>query len=522
MSDSREIVELSALNPLVIAKGESDLALLPQMANRHGLVAGATGTGKTITIHAMAERFSEIGVPVFLADIKGDLAGLSQAGGNNPKVSLRVEQLGLSGFTPTGFPVTFWDVYGQQGHPVRATVSEMGPVLLSRLLNLNEAQSGVLQIAFKYADDQGLLLLDLKDLRSLLQYVGDNRQTMTTAYGNVSAASVGAIQRGLLTLEQAGGNYLFGEPALILSDFIRIDKSGRGVINILTADRLMQSPVVYATFLLWLLSALYESLPEVGDLDKPKLVFFFDEAHLLFNDAPGALHDKIEQVVRLIRSKGIGIYFVSQNPLDIPDVVLGQLGNRIQHALRAFTPRDQRAVKSAAETFRANPNLDVASAITELGVGEALVSFLDGNGTPGIVERALILPPCSQVGPITAVQRLSIINWSPIQGKYDDAVDRESAYEMLKAKAERAAQAEAAAKAVDLEAKEAARLAKQTAAKQPPRKASATKANAPQPVPPVAQAKPAPGGASTVAPQTQRRGFVRGILGALVGKGNDQ
>ncbi len=329
---------MAAVNPLLVAKGESDLVLLPRMANRHGLVAGATGTGKTVTIHAMAERFSEIGVPVFLADVKGDLAGLSQEGGDNPRVTERVRELGLAEFAPAGYPVTFWDLFGEQGHPVRSTVSEMGPVLLARLLNLNDTQSGVLQIAFKYADDHRLLLLDLKDLRSLLQFVGDNRQAITTSYGNVSPASVGAIQRGLLTLEEAGGNFLFGEPALNLSDFIRTDKDGRGVINILTADRLMRSPVIYATFLLWLLAELFESLPEVGDLEKPKLVFFFDEAHLLFSDAPQALQEKIEQVVRLIRSKGIGIYFVSQNPLDIPDMVLGQLGNRVQHALRAFTP----------------------------------------------------------------------------------------------------------------------------------------------------------------------------------------
>jgi DNA helicase HerA-like ATPase len=492
------------------------------MANRHGLVAGATGTGKTVTIHAMAERFSEIGVPVFLADVKGDLAGISQPGGNNPKVAERVQQLGLSSFSPAGYPVTFWDLYGEEGHPVRSTVSEMGPLLLSRLLNLNDTQSGVLQIAFKYADDNRLLLLDLKDLRSLLQYVGDNRQAITTAYGNVSPASVGAIQRGLLTLEQAGGNFHFGEPALNLSDFIRTDKNERGVINVLTADRLLQSPVVYATFLLWLLSQLFESLPEVGDLDKPKLVFFFDEAHLLFNDAPDALRDKIEQVVRLIRSKGVGIYFVSQNPLDIPDIVLGQLGNRVQHALRAFTPRDQRAVKSAAETFRANPNLDVAAAITELGVGEALVSFLDANGTPAVVERALIVPPRSHLGPITAEQRRSIVNWSPIQGKYDQVVDRESAYEILKAKAERAAQAKAAAETAELAAKEQARLGKRaaTSKKRVPRPATATQAVSEIPSPAVGT-EPAPAAVPMPAAPA-KRGFVRGILGALLGDGDDR
>jgi DNA helicase HerA-like ATPase len=518
-----EIVELAAPNPMLIAKGESDLCLLPRMANRHGLVAGATGTGKTVTIHAMAERFSEIGVPVFLADVKGDLAGLSQPGGNNPKVAERIQELGLTGHTPGGYPVTFWDLFGEQGHPVRSTVSEMGPLLLARLLNLNDTQSGVLQIAFKYADDNGLLLLDLKDLRSLLQFVGDNRQTITTSYGNVSPASVGAIQRGLLTLEEAGGTFLFGEPALNLSDFIRLDKDGRGVINILTADKLMQSPVIYATFLLWLLAELFESLPEVGDLDKPKLVFFFDEAHLLFSDAPEALQDKIEQVVRLIRSKGIGIYFVSQNPLDIPDMVLGQLGNRVQHALRAFTPRDQRAVRSAAETFRSNPRLDVAAAITELAVGEALVSFLDSNGTPGVVERALIVPPRSLIGPIPSEQRRSIVNWSPMQGKYDQVVDRTSAYELLKAKAERAAQAEAAAKAAKQEAKEQVRLVKKAAAATTLSTAE-TDAGAEtgaEPVVSAVAAEPVAPAPPSFGVQTER-GFLRGILGALLGKGNDR
>lgn len=484
--------------PLLIAKGTTDLILLPRMANRHGLVAGATGTGKTVTIHAMAERFSEIGVPVFLADVKGDLAGLAQPGGNNPMVAERVRKLGLGDHTPAAYPVTFWDLYGEQGHPVRTTVSEVGPILLARLLDLNDTQSGVLQIAFKYADDNRLLLLDLKDVRSLLQHLGDNRQAITTTYGNVSAASVGAIQRGLLTLEQAGGDLLFGEPALNLSDFLRIDRDGRGVINILAADRLMRSPVVYATLLLWLLSELFESLPEVGDLDRPKLAFFFDEAHLLFDGAPDALRDKIEQVVRLIRSKGVGIYFVSQNPLDIPDAVLGQLGNRVQHALRAFTPRDQRAVRAAAETFRTNPQLDVAAAITELGVGEALVSFLDETGTTGIVERALVVPPRSHVGPITTEQRLRCINWSPVQGKYDQAIDRESAYEVLKAKAARAAQAEVVAETAEQEAKDHARLAR------PTKRESATTGES---VPDV-----------VAAGEPRERRFVRGILGALLGR----
>lgn len=480
------------------------------MANRHGLVAGATGTGKTVTIHALAERFSEIGVPVFLADVKGDLAGLSQPGGNNARVNERVQQLGLNGHTPAGYPVVFWDLYNEQGHPVRSTVSEMGPLLLSRLLDLNNTQGGVLQIAFKYADDNRLLLLDLNDLRALLHYLGDNRQTITTTYGNVSPASIGAIQRALLALEQSGGALLFGEPALRLADFIRTNDQGHGYINILTADRLMHSPIVYATFLLWLLSELFESLPEVGDLDKPKLVFFFDEAHLLFTDAPDALQQKIEQVVRLIRSKGVGIYFVTQNPTDIPDLVLGQLGNRVQHALRAFTPRDQRAVRAAAETFRTNPDLDVATAITELAVGEALVSLLDDNGTPGIVQRALIAPPRSQIGPISPDQRRSIVNWSPIQGRYDQRIDRESAYEILKGRAERAAA---------LAAQEDERAVPEKASRK--RKQPVTRPVATPTIPADAQriaTVSAPPQQSLTAEEPEKsRGFLRGILGALLG-----
>ncbi len=390
-------------NPILVAKNERELVLLPKLANRHGLVAGATGTGKTVTLQKLAEGFSKIGVPVFLADVKGDLSGICRAP-EPPKQGIldRVKQLGITDFTPAGCPAAFWDVFGEQGHPVRATISEMGPLLLSRLLALNETQTGVLTVTFKVADDNGLLLLDLKDLRAMLQYVSDNSKTVGPKYGNVSAASVGAIQRGLLRLEQQGGEKFFGEPALDLVDLIQTDAAGRGVINILAADKLLQSPQLYATFLLWLLAELFERLPEVGDPEKPKLVFFFDEAHLLFSDAPKQLQDKIEQVVRLIRSKGVGVYFVTQNPLDIPDTVLGQLGNRVQHALRAFTPRDQKAVKAAAETFRANQGLDVATAITELAVGEALVSFLDEKGTPIPVERALVVPPASQIGPITA------------------------------------------------------------------------------------------------------------------------
>ncbi len=441
--------------PMLLAKGETDQFLLPRMANRHGLVAGATGTGKTVTIHAMAEQFSRIGTPVFVADVKGDLAGISQAGGDNEKVTERIAQLGLTGFTYEASPVIFWDVFGQEGHPLRATVSEMGPLLLSRLLNLSETQAGVLQLVFRYADDNGLLLLDLKDLRSLLQWIGDNRKDIQTEYGNVSPQSAGAIQRSLLTLEESGADKFFQEPALSLSDFMRKDKNGKGYINILAANQLINQPLIYATVLLWLMSELFESLPEVGDPDQPKLVFFFDEAHLLFTDCPPALQDKIEQVVRLIRSKGVGIYFISQNPLDVPDIVLGQLGNRVQHALRAFTPRDQKAVKSAAETFRANPKFEVETVITELGTGEALTSFLDEKGAPGVVERAFIIPPRSRIGVITPEERHKIINWSPVAGQYDTPVDRESAYELLKTKGERAAEAAAAAKTAEDQAKAA-------------------------------------------------------------------
>ena len=415
---------------LLVAKGDSELVLLPALANRHGLVAGATGTGKTVTLQRMAEGFSRIGVPVFMADVKGDLAGLARPGEAKGKVKERIEQLGLADFALAPCPVVLWDAFGEQGHPVRATISEMGPLLLGRMLGLNEVQSGVLTLAFKIADDAGLLLLDMKDLRAMLQHVGDNAKQLTTQYGNISAASIGAIQRGLLTIEQQGGDRFFGEPALNLDDLIQTDGE-RGVVNILAAERLMAAPRLYSTLLLWLLSELFEKLPEVGDPDKPKLVFFFDEAHLLFNDAPKALLEKIEQVVRLIRSKGVGVYFVTQNPLDIPDTVLGQLGNRVQHALRAFTPRDQKAVKAAATTLRANPKLDVEAAITELGVGEALVSLLDARGRPGVVERALVVPPGTRIGPITADERKAIIAASALAGVYDGAVDRESAYEKL-------------------------------------------------------------------------------------------
>jgi DNA helicase HerA-like ATPase len=439
--------------PLLIAKNAAtELFLLPQMANRHGLVTGATGTGKTVTLQTLAEHFSAIGVPCFMSDVKGDLSGISQAGGGNAKVAERVEMLKLEGFAHQDHPVTLWDPFGEAGHPVRATVSDMGPLLLSRMLDLNETQSGVLSLVFKVADDNGLLLLDLKDLRAMLAYVGENARQFTTEYGNVSAASIGAIQRSLLALESQGGERIFGEPMLDVDDLLQTD-GGRGVVNILAADRLMQAPKMYATLLLWLLAELFENLPEVGDLDKPKLVFFFDEAHLLFNGAPAALVEKIEQVVRLIRSKGVGVYFVTQNPADVPDKVLSQLGNRVQHALRAFSPRDQKAVKAAAETMRDNPALDEAAAITELGVGEALVSFLDAKGRPCVVERAFIVPPQGQIGPITDAQRRRLIQTSLVAGVYDTAVDRESAYEILKARAEAAAQAAAAAEQAKQQAK---------------------------------------------------------------------
>ncbi len=422
-------------DPLYLAKSDSGYpALLPQMANRHGLITGATGTGKTVTLQSMAERLSFAGVPVFMADVKGDLSGVGAAGVVTPKLEARLKDLGLEGFVPYANTVAFWDVFGQGGVPVRATVSDMGPLLFSRLLNLNDTQGGVLQLVFKIADDKGMLLLDLKDLRAMVQYVGDNAKEFTTEYGNVAAASIGAIQRGLLTLEEEGGDQFFGEPMLSINDLMKLDANGRGVVNVLSAEKLVQAPTLYSTFLLWLLSELFEHLPEAGDLDKPKLVFFFDEAHLLFNDAPQALTDKVEQVVRLIRSKGVGVYFVTQNPLDIPEKILGQLGNRVQHALRAFTPRDQKAVQAAAQTMRANPKFDAATVITELGVGEALVSFLDEKGVPGVVERSMIFPPASRLGPLTADERQAIIETSPMLAAYGTTVDRASAYETLRGK----------------------------------------------------------------------------------------
>jgi uncharacterized protein len=431
---------------LPVAKNETaELHLLPALANRHGLIAGATGTGKTITLQVLAEGFSRIGVPVFLADVKGDLSGMAAAGTLSPKLKARLDGLSLEEPAWEATPVVFWDVFGERGHPVRATISDLGPLLLGRLLNLNETQQGVLTLVFKLADESGLLLLDLKDLRAMLQFVAENARELTTSHGNVSAASVGAIQRGLLTVEHQGGERFFGEPMLDIADLLKTDTVGRGVVNILAAERLLEAPKVYATFLLWILSELFERLPEVGDPEKPKLVFFFDEAHLLFKDAPKALLDKVEQVVRLVRSKGVGVYIVTQNPTDVPNTVLAQLGNRVQHALRAFTPRDRRVVQAAAETLRANPSLDTVSAIMELEVGEALVSLLDGKGRPAVVERAFVLPPSSRMGPLTEEERARVLACSVVAGHYEQALDRPSAFEMLQQRATGAAPANSAA-----------------------------------------------------------------------------
>jgi DNA helicase HerA-like ATPase len=435
-TENPEFYHPAMADPLIIARhDDTDLVLLPALANRHGLITGATGTGKTVTAQVLAERFSQIGVPVFVADVKGDLTGISQPGAMSPKLKERLEKHRIPAPTFEGAPVTLWDLWAEQGHPLRATVSDMGPLLLARMLGLNEVQEGVLHLVFKIADDRGLLLLDAKDLRAMLQHVGENAKQFTTEYGNISAASVGAIQRGLLVLEQQGADVFFGEPMLNLDDMMQTDARGRGVVNVLAADRLLNSPRLYASFLLWLMSELFENLPEVGDRDKPKFVFFFDEAHLLFNEAPKVLLEKVEQVVRLIRSKGVGVYFVSQNPLDIPETVLGQLGNRVQHALRAFTPRDQKAVKTAAQTLRANPAFSAEQAISELGVGEALVSMLDEKGRPNVVERAWIVPPGSRIGPVTADERKALLAASAVAGVYDAVQDRESAYERLRGRA---------------------------------------------------------------------------------------
>ena len=418
-------------DPILIARhGDIACSILPGLANRHGLITGATGTGKTVTLQKLAESFSQIGVPVFLSDVKGDLTGISQPGNIGGKMADILKERGIDLPTPMACPATLWDVFGEQGHPVRATISDMGPLLLARMLDLNDTQTGVLNIVFRIADDNGMLLLDMKDLRALLQYVGDNGKQFTTTYGNISAASVGAIQRGLLQIESQGGDRFFGEPMLDISDLMQT-VGGKGVINILTADRLLQSPRLYATFLLWMLSELFEALPEVGDPEKPKLVFFFDEAHLLFDAAPKVLLERIELVVRLVRSKGVGVYFVTQNPIDIPDTVLAQLGNRVQHALRAYTPRDQKAVRTTAETMRPNPAIDIKRAITELATGEALVSFLDEKGRPGITQRVFVIPPGSQIGPITPEQRQTLLSGSLVAGTYEKMVDRESAYEKL-------------------------------------------------------------------------------------------
>ncbi len=419
---------------LTIAMSQGkEIPLLSNMACRHGLITGATGTGKTVTLQKMAESFADIGVPVFLADVKGDLSGIAQAGAPSDNLLKRLKSIGVDRYHPHANTTVFWDVFGEKGHPVRATVSDMGPLLLSRLLNLNETQSGVLTLVFKIADDHGLLLLDLKDLRAMVQFAGDNAKKFTTEYGNISAASIGAIQRALLTVEEQGGDQFFGEPMLDIADWMQTEGEGRGVINLLSAEKLYLRPKLYSTFLLWMLSELFEQLPEVGEIDKPKLVFFFDEAHLLFTDAPAALLEKIEQVVRLIRSKGVGVYFITQNPLDVPDKVLAQLGNRVQHALRAFTPRDQKAVKTAAETMRPNSAFDAASVITELGVGEALISFLDEKGRPAPVERAFVIAPASRIGVLTDAERSTLIQNSPLYGHYEKVLDRESAFEKLHA-----------------------------------------------------------------------------------------
>jgi DNA helicase HerA-like ATPase len=508
--------------PILLGKAQTDIYLLPRMANRHGLIAGATGTGKTVTLQTLAESFSRIGVPTFMADVKGDLAGLSQAGVSQGKIAERIDQLGLADFKFAACPVTFWDVFGEQGHPVRATASEMGPLLLARILNLNETQTGVLALAFKIADDNGLLLLDSKDLRAVLQFAGDNAREFTTEYGNISAASVGAIQRGLLALEQQGGEKLLGEPALDLNDLLQTDANGQGMVNILAADRLMKSPRTYATFLLWMLSELFERLPEVGDPDKPKLVFFFDEAHLLFDDLPQTLQAKIEQVVRLVRSKGVGVYFVTQNPVDIPDMILGQLGNRVQHALRAFTPRDQKSVKAAAQTFRANPTLKVEEVITQLGVGEALISLLDDKGTPGIVERALIVPPGCRIGPIAAEQRQQLIRKSVLFGHYEQVIDRESAYEILTGRTAQAGHATgpgAEDKEADIEQKHAALRQKQAE-----REEAARKKAAPRKKPGLAEKLLGvftTSAARTVANSIGRE-ISRGLLGSIFGGGGSR
>lgn len=456
--------------PLVIAKQTTDITkdivLYSQLANRHGLIAGATGTGKTVTLKVLAENFSRIGVPVFLADAKGDVSSIAKAGSSSPKFEERIKSLGLDSVPFAASPVTFWDLFGEQGHPIRTTVSEIGPLLLARILNLNDTQEGVLSAVFRVADDQGLLLIDFKDLKAMISYVSENAASLKNEYGNLSPASLGAIQRNLLALADQGGEKFFGEPSLDILDFLQTDSNGQGYINLLAADKLMNTPKLYATFLLWMLSELFEKLPEVGDLDKPKLVFFFDEAHLLFDNASPALQQKIEQVVRLIRSKGVGIYFVTQNPLDLPESVLGQLGNRVQHALRAFTPKDQKAVKTAADTFRANSAFDVAEVITQLAVGEALISCLDEQGTPQIVQRGWVMPPYSSFTPLTFEERQVLMQSSIVAGVYEKEVDRDSAYEMLQRKVSESEQQKQADIQAAQQAKEQDALAKQHAKEQ--------------------------------------------------------
>jgi DNA helicase HerA-like ATPase len=463
---------MSEIEPILIGKGENLQFLLPSFGNRHGLITGATGTGKTVTLQVLAEGFSRIGVPVFVADVKGDLAGLSQAISPHPKIDERLATIGIEEFTPTGWPVVFWDLFGTSGHPVRTTISEIGPLLLSALLELNDTQEGILHIAFRIADEQGLLLLDLEDLRALLRFVAENAKLFSKQYGNISSASVAAIQRRLLVLDEQGAENFFGEPALDLADIQRVDFSGRGVINVLAADKLIHKPRLYATFLLWLLSELFEEFPEVGDPEKPRMVFFFDEAHLLFAHAPRALLEKVEQVVRLIRSKGVAVFFVTQNPLDVPDTVLGQLGNRIQHAMRAYTPREQKAIRVAAQTFRSNPNLDTEKAFTQMGVGEALVSTLQAKGVPGIVDRTLIRPPTSRIGPITDLERRDIRSRSPVGSRYDEMLDRESAAEVLQERAEKAVRKAQQAEAAAEKEQSKSRPAKRRSTRQSPTEAA--------------------------------------------------
>ncbi|WP_416907886.1 MAG: helicase HerA-like domain-containing protein [Polymorphobacter sp.] len=492
-------------------------ALVLKRANRHGLIAGATGTGKTVTLQTIAEGFSRAGVPVFLADVKGDLAGMAVAGSEDAGWTMkRATEIAVPDYAYAANPTVFWDLFGEQGHPIRTTVSEMGPLLISRLLDLTEAQEGVLTIAFRYADEENLMLLDLKDLQSMLAFTADNAKELSARYGNVTRASVGAIQRRLLTLEDQGGAHFFGEPAFDIHDLMRIDPQGHGQVNILAADRLMRSPRLYATFLLWLLAELFETLPEVGDPDKPKLVFFFDEAHLLFDEAPKALLEKVEQVVRLIRSKGVGVYFITQNPVDIPETVAGQLGNRVQHALRAFTPKDARAIKQAAETFRANPGLDVAEAITQLKVGEALVSLLQKDGAPAPVERTLIAPPRARVGPLTAEERQRFLDWSSFKSKYDALADRKSAYEILLARGQQAAEASARAEAAEAEAKAAADAEKARAAAERAERARAR--SQPKSLTETLATSMARSAASSLGRQLAGKSgqkFVRGLLGSL-------